>query len=340
MIQSAQTVLQDLQKGLYAPIYFVQGEEVYHIDAITEYIETKLLTPAEKTFNLTIAYGKECSMATLLTQARRFPMATALQVVIVKEAQEMADLKNTTGQQLLLHYLQHPQPTTILVFAHKYKTIDGRSSFGKALSKQNVLITAKKLYDQQLSGFIKSFVKNLELSITEKAACLLEAYIGNDLTRITNELHKLRINLTPGSTITDNMVEAYIGLHKPFNIFELQKAIIQKDYPKSYQIIRVCASNAKEHAALPILAILYNLFSKLLVLHQTKETVPSKMAGQIDIHPYFIQGYLDAVQNYTLHQTMKNITYLHQADLQLKGIDSNTSDDQIMKELIFKLMHG
>ena len=336
-MQSAQTVLQDLQKSIYAPIYFLQGEEVYYIDTITQYIEEKLLTPAEKTFNLTISYGKECSMATLLTQARRFPMAAARQVVIVKEAQEMADLKNTTGQQLLLHYLQHPQPTTLLVFAHKYKTIDGRSAFGKALSKQNVLVTAKKLYDQQLPAFIKSFVKNLELSITEQTVCLVEAYIGNDLTRIASELQKLRINLTPGSTITDNIVEAYIGLHKPFNLFELQKAIMQKDYPKSYQIIRVCAS--MEHAALPMVTILYNLFSKLLVLHQTKETVPAKMAAQIDIHPYFIQGYLHAVQNYTLDQTMKNITYLHQADLQLKGIDSNISDYQTMKELIFKLMH-
>lgn len=339
MMQSAQTVLQNLKKGIYAPIYFLQGEEAYYIDAITQYIEEQLLTPAERTFNLTITYGKECSMDTLLTQARRFPMAASLQVVIVKEAQEMADLKNTKGQQLLLHYLQRPQPTTLLVFAYKYKTIDGRSTFGKALSKQNVLVTSKKLYDQQLPGFIKSFVQNLELSITEKALYLVEAYIGNDLARIASELHKLRINLTPGSTITDHIVETYIGLHRPFNLFALQKAMMQKDYPKSYQIISVCASNAKEHAALPIVTILYNLFSKLLVLHQTKESTPAKIAQQIDVHPYFIQGYLDAVQNYTLKQTMKNITYLHQADLQLKGMSANTSDYQIMKELIFKLMH-
>ncbi|AXI24218.1 delta subunit [Cardinium endosymbiont of Sogatella furcifera] len=335
MTQSVQAVLQDLQKGIYLPVYFLQGEEVYYIDAITQHIEEKLLAPAEKTFNLTIAYGKESSMAALLTQARRFPMAAALQVVIVKEAQEMADLKNTVGQRLLLHYLQHPQPTTLLVFAYKYKTIDGRSTFGKALSKHSILITSKKLYDQQLPAFIQAFVENLKLFITEQAICLVEAYIGNDLTRIASELHKLHINLTPGSTITDGMVEAYIGLQKPFNVFELQKAIMQKDYPKSYQIISV----SKEHAALPMVTILYNLFAKLLILHQTKETIPTKLAGQIDIHPYFIQGYLDAVQNYTLHQTMDNITYLHQADLQLKGIDANVSEEQIMKALIFKLMH-
>lgn len=338
-MQSAQKVLQDLKKNIYAPIYFLQGEEVYYIEEITQYIEEKLLTPAEKNFNLTIAYGKECSMATLLTQARRFPMGAGRQVVILKEAQEMADLKNATGQQLLLHYMHNPQPTTLLVFAHKYKTIDGRSAFSKALTKQNMLVTCKKLYEQQLPTFIKSFVEKLELSITEKAIHLVEAYIGNDLTRITSELHKLRINLNPGSSITEQIVETYIGLNRPFNVFELQAAIMRKDYPKSYQMIAICASSAKEHAALPMLTILYNLFSKLLVLHQTKETVPTKIAQQIDIHPYFIQGYLQAAQNYSLPQTMKNITYLHQADLQLKGINSNMNDYQVMKELIFKLMH-
>lgn len=336
---SVETVIDDLKKGIYLPTYFLQGEETYYIDTITQYVAEKLLTSSEKTFNLTILYGKECNMANLLTQARRFPMGAKLQVVIVKEAQEMVELKNNKSQQLLLHYLEHPQPTTLLVFAYKYKTIDGRSTFGKALNKKNVIVTAKKIYDQQLPAFIKSVVKDLELSITEKAIYLIEAYISNDLTRIANELHKLAINLAPGDTITHTTIETYIGLHKPFNLFELQKAVMQKDYPKSYQLIDGCASNTKEYAALPIVTILYNLFSKLLILYHTKEKLPAKIAQQIEVNPYFIQGYLDAVQKYTLAQTMQNITYLHQADLQLKKIDCNAMDHQIIKELIFKLMH-
>lgn len=339
MSQSAEAVLQALQKGAFCPVYFLQGEETYYIDAITEYIEKQLLQPAEKSFNLTVVYGKECNMATLLTQARRFPMGSPKQVVIVKEAQEMADLKNATGQRLLLNYLTHVQPATLLVFAHKYKTIDGRSAFSKALDQKTVLVSCKKLYDQQLPAFIKSFAKKLELSITEKAAWMVQEFIGNDLNRITNELQKLRINFASGSTITDSIVETYIGLHRPFNVFELQKAIMQKDYAKSYQITSICSLNAKEHAALPIVTILYNFFSKLLILHQTKENTPAKMAQQIEINPYFLQGYLDATKKYHLQQTLQNITYLHQADLQLKGINCNMSDYQIMKELIFKLMN-
>jgi DNA polymerase-3 subunit delta len=339
MAQSAENVLQNLKQGVYEPIYFIQGEEVYYIDTITQYIEENILTPAEKSFNLTIVYGKECSMATLLTQVRRFPMGAAKQVVIVKEAQDMIDLKNATGQQLLLHYLQHPQPATLLIFAHKYKTIDGRSAFSKSLEKKTVLVTSKKLYDQQLPAFIKSYVKTLEVSITEKAIWMVQECIGNDLNRITSELHKLRINLSTGSTITENIVETYIGLHKPFNVFELQKAIIMKDYSKSYQIISICALNTKEHAALPMVTILYNFFSKLLMLHQSKETTPVKIAQEIEVNPYFVQGYLNAVKNYTLRQTIQNITYLHEADLQLKGIDCNMANYQIVKELIFKLMH-
>lgn len=339
MSQSAEAVLQALQKGVFNPVYFLQGEETYYIDAITEYIEKQLLQPAEKSFNLTIVYGKECNMATLLTQARRFPMGSPKQVVIVKEAQEMVDLKNATGQRLFLNYLAHVQPATLLVFAHKYKTIDGRNAFSKALEKKTVLVNCKKLYDQQLPAFIKSFAKKLELSITEKAAWMAQEFIGNDLNRITNELQKLRINFAAGSTITDSIIETYIGLHRPFNVFELQKAIMQKDYAKSYRITSICSLNAKEHAALPIVTILYNFFSKLLILHQTKENTPAKMAQQIEVNPYFLQGYLDATKKYHLQQTLQNITYLHQADLQLKGINCNMSDYQIMKELIFKLMN-
>ncbi|WP_339043968.1 DNA polymerase III subunit delta [Cardinium endosymbiont of Tipula unca] len=332
-------MLQALQKEMFSPVYFLQGEEPYYIDAITEYIENHILQPTEKSFNLTVVYGKECNMATLLTQARRFPMGSTKQVVIVKEAQEMADLKNTTGQQLLLNYLAHIQPATLLVFAHKYKAIDGRSAFSKTLEKKTVLVNCKKLYDQQLPTFIKSFAKRLELSITEKAVWMIQEFIGNDLNSITNELHKLRINFTAGSTITESIVETYVGLHRPFNVFELQKAIMQKDYAKSYQIISICSLNAKEHAALPIVTILYNFFSKLLILHQTKEKTPTKMAQQIEINPYFLQGYLDATKKYHLHQILQNITYLHEADLQLKGINCNINDYQIMKELIFKLMN-
>ncbi|TDG95603.1 DNA polymerase III subunit delta [Cardinium endosymbiont of Culicoides punctatus] len=339
MSQSAERVLQELQKGIFHPVYFVQGEETYYIDAITEYAENQILHLEEKGFNLTVVYGKECNMATLLTQVRRFPMGAARQVVIVKEAQEMADLKNATGQQLLLNYLEHIQPATLLIFSHKYKTIDGRSTFSKALEKKTVFVNCKKLSDHQLPTFIKSFVKKLQLTITEKAAWMTQEFIGNNLNRITNELQKLSISLPAGSTITDEIVERYIGLQRPFNVFELQKAVMQKNYAKSYQIISICSLNIKEHTALPIVTVLYNLFSKLLILHQTKEASPTKLAQQIEVNPYFVQGYLDATKKYSLQQTLQNMTYIHQADLQLKGINCNMNDFQVMQELVFKLMH-
>ena len=197
------------EKVIMRQFIFLQGEEVYYIDAITQHIEKNILSLSEKSFNLTIFYGKECSMATVLTQARRFPMGANHQVVIVKEAQEMTDLKNTTGQQLLLKYIKIPQSTTLLVFAYKYKVLDGRNAFSKSLEQSSVLVTSKKLYDQQIPVFIKSFVRDLELSITDKAIWMVQECIGNDLTRIANELRKLRINLVVGDTITDQIVEDF-----------------------------------------------------------------------------------------------------------------------------------
>jgi len=336
---SAENVLEELKKGIYRAIYFIQGEEVYYIDKITAYIEDRLLSPAERSFNLTIFYGKECNMAALLTQARRFPMGADKQVVLVKEAQEMSDLKNSTGQQLLSHYLKRPQPTTLLVFAYKYKNIDARTSFGKLLAEKNILITCNKLYERQIPHFIKSFVASLELSITEEAVWMLQAYIDQDLSKIAHALEKVKINLNPGDEITPHIVQEYIGLHKSFDIFGLQHAVMQKDYTKSYALIGQATFQTKETSAFAIVTILYNFFSKLLLLHETKIILPAKAAQEIKVHPYFVQGYLEACQTYSLMETLQNLIFLHEADLQLKGIASNNTDAQIIKELVFKLMH-
>ena len=339
MAHSAETILKALKKSSYKPFYFIQGEETYYIDAMIKYMETSILTPMEQSFNLTIFYGMECNMVTLLTQARRFPMGASKQVVVVKEAQEMADLKNNTGQRLLLDYVNHPQPTTLLAFAYKYKTIDGRSAFGKALAMKEVLVTSNKLYDRQLPDFIHAFVAEIGLSITEEAVWMIQAYMDTDLSKIASELQKLRINLAQGTEITSAMVIHYIGSHKPFNVFALQNAVMKKDYPKSYTIMSHAVFSLKDQSAFIIIAVLYGLFSKLLLLHESKALTPAKAAQVIKVPPYFVQDYLHALKQYALSQILKNITYLYEADLQLKGVECSMTDDQILKELIFKLMH-
>ena len=340
MPQNPQQVLKALEEKQYAPLYFLQGEEPYYIDRIANYIENEILTEAEKSFNLIVAYGKDQTISELLAQARRFPMMAERQVVIMKEAQENPDLKKEECQKLLVNYIKAPQPATLLVFAHKHKTLDGRKPLSKLLDQQAILVTTKKLYDSQVPAWISQYVKEKELNITEKAIRMLQEFVGNTLGRLANEIEKISINLEKGDKIDDEAVQQYIGISKEYNVFELQKALTNKDVLKANQIIQYLAANPKTNPIIPIIALLSTFFSKLLLVHHAKDKTKKNLATVLQVSPYFVDDYLLAAQHYPLQKIMDNINYLHQADLQAKGVDNPTIiERQILKELVFKLIH-
>ena len=335
-----QQVLSALKHQQYAPVYFLQGEEPYYVDLITRYIEDKVLRETEKSFNLTIVYGKDQTMDQVLTHARRYPVVAARQVVIVKEAQELQDLRREEGQKLLSNYVKAPQPATLLVFAHKHKTLDARTTLGKVLAQHGVVVHAKKVYDSQLPAWITNYVQAKGLTITQKASLMLQELVGNDLTRLASELDKVRLNLRPGNEINDVTIQAYVGVSKQFNVFELQKALARQDVRKANQIVLYFATNPKNNPAIPLVALLFSFFSKVLLVHHAQDKSQQALAKVLQINPYFVQEYLLAAQHYPLPKAIENIHHLHQADLQLKGVDYPTLEEgAILKELIFKLMH-
>ena len=339
MVYTPQQVLTALKQKQYAPVYFLQGEEPYYIDLLTNYIEENVLSASEKDFNLTVVYGKEQTMSEILTHARRFPMGSEHQVVIVKEAQELQDLNREEGRKHLEAYVKFSQPATLLVWAYKYKTLDAKRSLGKVLAQQAVLVYAKKVHDHQVAAWITAYVRERGLSITEKATLMLQECIGSDLARLANELNKIQLNLEQDTEIDDAMVQAYVGISRTFNAFELQKALAQKDVMKAHQIVLHFEANPRKNPATPLVALLFSFFSKLLLLHDAKDKSASTLEKVLQVSPYFIRDYLLAAQCYPLAKVIENIQHLHQADLQLKGVDyPATSEGKILKELVCKLV--
>lgn len=335
-----QQALGFLQNQQYAPVYFLYGEETYDINMLTRYIADHVLAASEKSFNLTILYGRDQDMQQIMTHVKRYPVAAARQVVLVKEAQELQDLHTAAGQKLLFNYLAAPNPATLLAFSYKYKTLDARTTLSKRLAQHAVMVQAKKLYDNQLSAWITEYVQQKGLSITEKASLMLQAFVGNDLTRLSKELDKLHLNLQPSTSIDDTAVQTYVGISKQYNIFALQKALAVKDIYKANQIMFYLAANPKHYSAIPLVALLFAFFSKLLVIHHAKDKSKQALAKALQLNPYFIQEYLTAANHYSLSQVIANIEHLHQADLQLKGINYPViAEAQILQELLFKLMH-
>ena len=340
MTMQPKQVMDDLQLGKYQPIYFLQGDEPFFIDQIANFIEANALDETEKGFNQIIMYGKDTTMDAVLTNARRFPMMATRQTVIVREAQEIIHFNRQDTQSLLQHYVENPASSTILVFCYKYKVLDGRKSLTKIISKQTVLVNCKKLYDNKIPGWVFDYVKSKNATIDQGTAQLLSDYIGNNLQRLSGEIDKVLINLKPPLKIDSEVVQKYVGISKDYNVFELQKALTHKDSVKAQRIVRYFAANPKLNPIIPIIAVLFSFFSKLLLVHESKSNSEQALASELKVRPFFVKDYMVAATNYQQHQVIHNIGYLRQADMMVKGVgNQQTPPGEILKELIFKLTH-
>jgi DNA polymerase-3 subunit delta len=339
MAVTADSVLKDLKSNKYAPVYFLQGDEPYYIDLIAEYIENHALSPEEKGFNQTVVYGKDVNVVGILNTARRFPVMAQRQVVIVKEAQEIQDLGQEKARTMLQNYCLKPVPSTILVFCHKYKKLDGRSKLAQTIAKESVFIETKKLYDNQIPNWISNYFQEKGFKITEKAVILLAEFIGNDLSRMANEIDKLLINFTEKVQINEEVISKYVGISKEYNTFELQDALAKKDVVKANRIVNYFALNPKNNPIIPIIALLYSYFTKVMMVHHSEDKSKQGIAKTLGVNPFFVDDYLTASKNYSVPKLIKVIEFLREADLHSKGINSNIEDGQILKELVFKVLH-
>jgi len=340
MDSAIHAILEELKENRYAPVYFIEGEEPYYIDLIADYIEENVLQEHEKAFNQIVVYGRDVQMNDVLTHARRFPAMAERQVVIVKEAQEIADLKKKEAENLFLSYLKNPVPTTILLFCHKYKTIDRRKSLGKALKEKAILVTTKKLYENQIPEWITKYLEQRGFRITEKARHMLADAIGNNLQRLSNEIDKMILNFKEPIKLEAQHIELYIGISKEYNVFELQKALGVKDLMKAQQIINYFAANPKDNPIIPTIALLFTFYSKLMLVHCAKNATEPGLAKLLKVHPYFVRDYKVAAGNFSLPKIADNIHHLKMADLRAKGIESaSTPEGEILKELVYNLLH-
>lgn len=328
-------IVDDIKSKNTKPIYFLMGEESYYIDKISDYIENNILAEEEKGFNQMILYGRDVSIEDIVANAKRFPMMADKQVVIVKEAQ---DLSRTIEK--LAAYAENPQPTTVLVICYKYKTIDKRKKLAKTVAEVGCLFESKRLYDNQVSDWISSTLKDKGFQIEPKAAHMLVEFLGTNLSKIDNELDKLAVILDPGSVITASHIEQNIGISKDFNNFELRKAIGDKELVKANQIIQYFAQNPKSNPLVMTISLLNSFFTQLLLYHGLKDKGKINVAKMLRINPYFVNEYQRAARNYPMRKVAQVIAGLREADLKSKGVGaSNLAQGDILKELLFKIMH-
>ena len=332
-MNSINQLITDIKSGKIAPIYFLMGDESYYIDLLSDYIESSVLLEEEKGFNQVVLYGKEVSIQDIISNAKRYPMMAERQVVIVKEAQ---NLIKTIDQ--LVDYVKNPQPSTVLVINYKYKTLDKRKALYKLLSKSGVIFDSKKIYEDKVPSWIQNFLKSKQITIIPKAALMLSEFLGNDLSKIANELNKLEIVVGSDKQVTPEIIEENIGISKDFNNFELQKAIGNLDHKKAYQIVNYFAQNHKQHPFVLTISILYMYFTKLMTLHTVSDKSPAAVSKVLGVNPYFVNEYITVSKNFPMKRISGVLETLRVYDAKSKGVGANLGPKDLYYELIYTIL--
>lgn len=331
---SFKKIIQDIQSGQYAPIYLLHGEESFYIDAISKTIESEVLNDGEKAFNMSVLYGKDATHKDIVDHARQYPMMASHRVVILHEAQDMRTLKQIES------YVAQPAASTILVINHKYKKADARQKWVKSIKKNGIIYEAKKLYDNQVAPWITEYVVDKGYKINRDAASVLAEYVGNNLSKLTNEIDKLFLNLKEGETIDAAMVMEQVGVSKDYNVFELQNAISAKNREKAFRIAKYFQNNQKANPLPLVLASLYNYLIKVYIAAYHRKKTDKELQGLLGLSStFFVKDYVMAARNYSSAQILEAFDLLKTADERSKGVGArNETPESILYGFLIGLM--
>jgi len=329
-------IIKEIKAKQYKPIYYLMGDEPYYIDLISDCITQNILTEIEKEFNLTVVYGADIDVATIINAAKRYPMMSEYQVVVVKEAQNIKNIEE------LSYYLQKPLNSTILVICHKHGVLDRRKKLTAEIEKLGVLFESKKIKDAMLPGFITSYLKRKGIDIEQKSSAMIADFVGSDLSRLTGELEKLVITLPSGQKrVTPEQIETNIGISKDYNNFELKNALIEKDVFKANQIIKYFAENPKTNPIQVTLSLLFNFYSNLMLAYYAPEKSEQGVAQQLGLKTTWqSKDYLTAMRKYNGVKVMQIIGEIRNCDAKSKGVGNSSSNDgELLRELVYNILH-
>jgi DNA polymerase-3 subunit delta len=329
---SADEIISRVKRKDISPVYLLHGEEPFYIDRISNYFEHEFMNEMEKAFNQTVAYGKDTDVYSLINAARRYPMMADRQLVMLKEAQDMKQID------MLLPYFENPMPSTVLVLCYKHKKMDGRSKLLKVAKEKFIVLESAPLPDYKLDDWVKDYCRDRKIAIQPQSISMLSESLGNDLEKIANEIDKLLINVKEGE-ITPAHIEKYVGISREFNMFELQKAISTNNYLKAQKIIQYFGANPKENSIIPVLSILFNFFSKLLLIHNSRDLSQGNIASVTGLPPFLAKEFMGAARIYPVEKCVRVIGYLHEYDLKSKGLGSmDIPQSSLLRELVFAIM--
>jgi DNA polymerase-3 subunit delta len=300
---------------------------------LVDYAEHHLLPPAEAEFNLTVFYGRDADWAVVMNACKRYPMFAERQVVLIKEAQHMKDIEKMES------YIASPLASTILVVAYKGKSLDKRTKLHKLILSDAELFNSEKIKEYKIHEWIAELVHSKGYNIQPKSIAMLEEHIGNDLSRIANEIDKLSLNLAGKKNIEEDDIEKYIGISKEYNVFELQDAIAKKDLVKAIKILNYFQSNPKAVPIQQALPALYAFISKTYAAFGMSDKSDNALKPLFYFNVHSLQQGKLMMKNYGYPGVERLLLLLHHYNLKSVGVgDNGTPGPLLMKEMVSKMM--
>lgn len=324
-------LMQSLINKQYATFYLIDGEEPYYLEQITQYFENNILQPAEKDFNLITLYGKDTDWAEVVNACRRFPMFAERQVVILKDAAQMRSLSELSG------YLENPAPTTVFLIEHRFKKTDGRSVLVKLAKNKGFYFNSEKLKEEQLPGWIQNYGLEIGFHIGEREAQILATYLGNDLQKIENEIAKIRINVPEQKALTADLIQKYIGISKEYNVFELPEILTSGDKDKLYRMLHYFTANPKSAPMPLVIGMMYTHFQKLYAAHFHRGKSDKDLSQTLNVWGERLRQLKQSLHVWDLFKVESALLLLGKYSAFSVGVDNNTADKELLKELIGKL---
>ena len=321
----------EIESRKFAPIYLLHGDETYFIDAISDLIESKVLSDAEKSFNQSIVYGKDVKMPELMSMARRYPMMSDFQLILVKDAQDLKEWD------MFLSYAENPLKSTILVFAFRNAKMDLRTKTGKLIAKY-CEFNSSKLRDYQIKNWLPKYAESKGRSLDVEAINLMLDLLGADLPLIHNELDKIFITVKE-AYIRASHVEEHVGFNREYNVFELQTALGNRNFNKSVQIAHQMSIRAEKGEFMRMVPVLFGFFTKIIAMHNSKAKSPSELATVIGVSSFFMDDYLRAQSNYSMSDLEWAVSQIKYLDLRLKGVHRGAATDgELLIEAVVNIL--
>lgn len=334
----ARKIIDDVNVGIFAPVYLLMGEEPFYVDMAASAIVDKALDEDQRDFNQLVAYGADTSVSDVISNARRYPMFADRTLVVVREAQALAKIED------LAVYTDSPLDTTVLVLVYR-GNLDKRKSLYKSISKNGMVLESTPVRDYEMTGWISEYYAGRGLSIEPQAAALLAESVGTDLGKVAVETDKLLKNLPEGCTkVTLHDIEANVGISREFSIFELTRQLSSKDAPKALRTAAYIGASAK--FAMPMAtAALFTHFNRILRYGALLQSTPNPSSEDktkiLGVNPYFFREYDTAVRNYPLKRCMGVIALIRDYDFKGKGGSTGeASPQELLIELVTKILYS